>query len=226
LLTPSLKTKDLNPRAKDRNTDGMGSTRHSQVFNWLRSIVSMEQPQEFVCTTCKTGCIFIKPENGWMLWMGWIMIVLGLSGPPFVFLWPPGLVLVIMAYRQRKPTCEACKSRQLVPANTPLGQQLFPEASRQRIEARQDFICRDCGTPSTCRKPDNGWMMWMGWVMISCAIFGPPIAVLWIPGLILVIISYRQRKPTCFACKSRNVIPSNTPVGRELLPKTNPTQEN
>ena len=87
----------------------------------------MEPPQEFICTNCKTACTFAKPDNAWMLWMGWIMIGLGMFGPPLVFLWPPGLVLVIMAYRQRKPTCAACKSRNLIPTNTPLGAELLPK---------------------------------------------------------------------------------------------------
>ncbi len=92
------------------------------------------------------------------------------------------------------------------------------------METLNELICKDCGTPSTFVKPDNGWMLWMGWVMIACVIFGPPIAVLWLPGLILVIMAYRQRKPICSACKSRNLIPSNTPAGRELSPTSNKTK--
>jgi hypothetical protein len=65
-----------------------------------------------------------------MLWMGWIMIVLGLYGPPLVVLWPPGLILVIAAYRQRKPTCGACKGRKLIPTSTPQGQELTNGASK------------------------------------------------------------------------------------------------
>lgn len=84
----------------------------------------MEQAPQFVCTACKTITTFTRPNNSWMLWMGSVMVVLGLFGPPLVFLWPPGLVLVIMAYRQRKPTCPACRSRRLIPVNTPLGREL------------------------------------------------------------------------------------------------------
>ncbi len=47
--------------------------------------------------------------------MGWIMIALGMVGPPLVFLWPPGAILVFMAYRQRKPNCRSCNSRHMIP---------------------------------------------------------------------------------------------------------------
>lgn len=82
------------------------------------------QTVEFVCTNCRTVRTFTKPENAWMLWMGWVMIVLSIFGPPLVFLLPPGVVLVVMAYRQRKPTCVACKSRNLIPTSTPMGGEL------------------------------------------------------------------------------------------------------
>jgi len=42
----------------------------------------------YICSRCKTQLDFVPPDNGWMLWMGWIMIALGLFGPPLVFLWP------------------------------------------------------------------------------------------------------------------------------------------
>ena len=90
----------------------------------------MNETQEYICTNCETTCYFTKPDNGWMLWMGWIMIVLGLYGPPLVFLWPPGLILVIMAYRQRKPTCTACGNRTLVPTNAPTGARLLANRNR------------------------------------------------------------------------------------------------
>jgi len=83
----------------------------------------------FVCVRCHTTRTFDKPENGWMLWMGWTMILLGLWGPPLVFLWPPGLVLVIMAYRQRKPSCRSCHSRDLIPIDTPAGRELVRQQS-------------------------------------------------------------------------------------------------
>ena len=87
----------------------------------------MEQRQKYICKNCKTTCWFTKPNNGWILWMGWIMIPLGCWGPPLVFLWPPGLILVIMGYRQRKPTCASCKSRKLIPTSTPMGAELLPK---------------------------------------------------------------------------------------------------
>ena len=70
------------------------------------------------------------------------MIVLGLFGPPLVFLWPPGLVLVIMGYRQRKPTCSACKSRNLIPANTPAGRELCQISTNRDLDPDLLESCR------------------------------------------------------------------------------------
>ena len=88
--------------------------------------------QHFVCTNCRTACQFTKPNNAWMLWMGWIMIGLGLFGQPLIFLWPPGLILVIVAYRQRKPTCAVCRSRNLIPTISPGGQELTKKTPKHR----------------------------------------------------------------------------------------------
>lgn len=84
----------------------------------------MSAPASFVCTECKTVCRFAAPENSWMLWMGWVMAILSLFGPPLVFLLPFGVILIVMAYRQRKPTCSACKSRSMIPVDTPRGAEL------------------------------------------------------------------------------------------------------
>jgi len=78
----------------------------------------------YICCRCKTQTGFSRPDNAWMLWMGWIMIVLGLFGPPLVFLWPPGAILVFIAYRQRKPTCPGCQFRDLIPLDSPGGRQM------------------------------------------------------------------------------------------------------
>lgn len=84
----------------------------------------MNESEQFVCTNCKTQCQFVAPENSWMIWMGWVMIGLSLFGPPLVFLLPFGLPLVVIGYRQRKPTCAECKCRNLIPTSTPRGTEL------------------------------------------------------------------------------------------------------
>jgi hypothetical protein len=72
----------------------------------------------------------------------------------------------------------------------------------------------------------------MGWIMIFLALVGLPSDFAWryelmclLIGFFLVIVGYWELKPACSACKSWNVIPANTPAGRELLPKTYSTQE-
>jgi Zn-dependent protease with chaperone function len=83
-----------------------------------------ESSHELVCTNCGTICKLQKPGSKWMLWTGGIMIVVGMCGPVVSLLWPPGLILVIIGYRRRKPKCLACAARNLIPRNSPKGREL------------------------------------------------------------------------------------------------------
>lgn len=96
--------------------------------------MTMQDPEKYICTECGSHQMFAVPENAWMIWMGGIMIACMVIGLPFSVLWVPGLILVIMAYRQRKPTCSACKGRRMIPANTPRGQELLLKSPNDSIK--------------------------------------------------------------------------------------------
>jgi hypothetical protein len=61
-------------------------------------------------------------------------------------------------------------------------------------------------------------MIIFAWVLVGLGLLvGPGAAVLWPVGVTLLIINYKKRRPKCTACKSKLIIPLDTPAGQEIV---------
>lgn len=78
-------------------------------------------------------------------------------------------------------------------------------------------ICARCLTSTRWAPPRNAWMLWMGWAMIALGILALPIAPLWVSGVVLVVMGYRQRRLRCDRCGSKDMLPVDTMAGAVLV---------
>jgi|GEM_PF-6372488 len=90
----------------------------------------------------------------------------------------------------------------------------------------ENHICTDCKTQFFWEKPQNGKAKGMGWGMVALGLFATPLAPLWIPGAIIAVNAHMKGKPKCPACKSKKIIPIDSPRGQELTgtPNASPSK--
>lgn len=107
------------------------------------------KPPTHICKTCMTSFRHEEIDNEWMLWLGWAMIGCGLLFLTLAVLWIPGIVLLVWAYRMRKPKCPGCQSKKsLLLADSPAGQMLALERERKLMDLAASAKKRDAALPA------------------------------------------------------------------------------
>lgn len=88
----------------------------------------MPLPDTHVCTACRTRFPWEKPRNGKAKVFGWVLIVLGVVAVPLAPLWVPGVIILVHAHLSGKAKCPTCKSKAIIPIESPRGQELAASA--------------------------------------------------------------------------------------------------
>jgi hypothetical protein len=75
---------------------------------------------------------------------------------------------------------------------------------------KEDYICKDCGTVATPKKkiPGSALVELVLWLLFI------------IPGLIYTTWRVSTQYLICPTCKSKNVVPINSPIGKNLVSET------
>jgi len=98
----------------------------------------MPIPDSHVCRVCKTAFAFVRPATGLGKAFGWGLVGLGLIATPLAPLLIPGVVIAVVSHRRDRARCTACRSKDVVPLETPEGQALTGRSPAHGASAVRD----------------------------------------------------------------------------------------